>query len=473
MVWTWSDVQYKCLMLLKLIRKSILQPSLPNVISSYHLKTIMFWVSEETDPILWKANNIKECVTRCLDYLLEYILKENCPHYFVRTNNLFKGKLLNGAKEKLVCILSRILQNFWIEVFKIPNIREVSENLEGVDIECFVDVKSATMRHLKLYKEIFYSHFNAINTFATTAMNVAFCFLETNDVDMAITKHGEYRSFTERLSLTDPENVHLWQLISHLIDISLGSQLNSKACKTKHVIEKAELIQEAESLFKRGCNLDAASGKLKLATMYFSQSKYQSALNIIDQVHVSIIEGVIQLNVFEFKRPDFCLPFFHRFISEEFHFVSSLRDNMALDVVFLPSEMNSAPDPIKFEIIRAEQAANECKKHDPRRWAAFDAEFYSLLIRFLIMHKQNAYNERRKTLLQLIEYVNKKNKFYRKISAVNIVGYCFQLVGEVQMALDVFLGSLVLLNTHNSAIWHLALLAWKVYYSSKLKNEKE
>ncbi|XP_071145456.1 cyclic GMP-AMP synthase-like receptor 2 isoform X1 [Mytilus edulis] len=147
MVWTWSAMQYKCFMLLKLIKRNILQTVLPDVISSYQLKTILFWVSEETDPLFWKTNNIRECFTRCLKFLLECVQNENCPHYFVRTNNLFRGKLNKRLKEELISILSRILQNFWTEVFKIPSLCKVSENLEGGEIECFADVLTATLRH--------------------------------------------------------------------------------------------------------------------------------------------------------------------------------------------------------------------------------------------------------------------------------------------------------------------------------------
>lgn len=155
-------------------------------------------------------------------------------------------------------------------------------------------------------------------------------------------------------------------------------------------------------------------------------------------------------------------------MSEQPNLASTLRDHGALELVFLPTEINSAPDPIKFEINRAVLAENECSLDNPLSWAVFDADFYTLLLKFLILHKQNAYQERNETLSKLRQYVKKSNSFYRRISAMNIVGYCLQLVGEVQWAFDVFLGSLVLLKTHNSATWHLALLVWNVYNSSKL-----
>ncbi|XP_063410037.1 uncharacterized protein LOC134693226 [Mytilus trossulus] len=471
MVWTWSAMQYKCFMLLKLIKRNILQIVLPNVISSYQLKTIMFWVSEETDPLFWKTNNIRECFSRCLKFLSECVQNENCPHYFVRTNNLFRGKLNKRQKEELISILSRILQNFWTEVFKIPCLCKVSENLEEGEIECFADVLTATLRHPALLNEIINLYFSVIISLATSAMKPAFKFLRKNDIDKAIERHHEYRLLIARFSLTDPEHLELEQLLNRLIDISLGSQLNSKACKTENNIEKTKLIHEAEMLLKRGINIDTASGRLKLATLYFCQGKYRSVRNLINEVLST--EGVFQLNGFEPQSPNISPAYALRIISEQPCLTSTLRDHGALELVFLPSEINSAPDPIKFEIHRAVLAEQECSLDHPLSWATFDTDFYALLLKFLILHKQNEYEERNATLAKLREYVKNTNSFHNRISAMNVVGYCLQLVGDVQWALDVYLGSLVLLKTHNSAAWHLALLVWNVYNSSKLLNEKK
>ena len=470
MVWTWSAMQYKCFMLLKLIKRNMLQTVLPDVISSYQLKTIMFWVSEETDPLFWKTNNIRECFTRCLKFLLECVQNENCPHYFVRTNNLFRGKLNKRLKEELISIFSRILQNFWTEVFKIPCLYKVSENLEEGEIECFADVLTATLRHPVLLNEMINLYFSVIMSLATSAMKPAFKFLRKNDIDIAIKRHHEYRLLIARFSLTDPEHLELEQLINRLIDISLGSQLNSKACKTENNIEKTKLIHESEMLIKRGINLDTASGRLKLATLYFCQGNYKHVRNLINEVLFT--EGVFQLNGFEPQSPNISPADALRIISEQPCLTSTLRDHGALELIFLPPEINSAPDPIKFEINRAVLAEHECSLDNPLSWATFDADFYALLLKFLILHKQNEYEERNATLSKLRKSVKTNKSFYNRISAMNVVGYCLQLVGEVQWALDVFLGSLVLLKTHNSAAWHLALLVWNVYNSSKLLNEK-
>ncbi|CAG2186199.1 unnamed protein product [Mytilus edulis] len=115
-------------------------------------------------------------------------------------------------------------------------------------------------------------------------------------------------------------------------------------------------------------------------------------------------------------------------INNQLKYASKLR---ALEVVFLPSEMNSSPDPIKFEIHRAIQAEKECDIDNPFGWASLGADFYTLLLRFLILFKHNAYQQRNKTLSKLQEYVQKEHPICKKISAMNVFGYCL-LVLEVQ-----------------------------------------
>ena len=62
----------------------------PKVLSTYHLKTVFFWVLEKTDGSIWKEENRAYCCMLLLQYLRMFIMKGNLPHYFLPENNLFK-----------------------------------------------------------------------------------------------------------------------------------------------------------------------------------------------------------------------------------------------------------------------------------------------------------------------------------------------------------------------------------------------
>lgn len=62
----------------------------PKVITTYHLKTVFFWVLESTDAKIWVEENRAYCCVLLLDFLKTALEKSNLPHYFIPQNNLFQ-----------------------------------------------------------------------------------------------------------------------------------------------------------------------------------------------------------------------------------------------------------------------------------------------------------------------------------------------------------------------------------------------
>jgi len=62
----------------------------PKVLTTYHLKTVFFWVLEKTDGSIWKEENRAYCCMLLLQYLKVSLMKETLTHYFIPENNLFK-----------------------------------------------------------------------------------------------------------------------------------------------------------------------------------------------------------------------------------------------------------------------------------------------------------------------------------------------------------------------------------------------
>ena len=71
------------------------------VLSTYHLKTVLFWVLEKSDPSIWHEKNRAYCCILLLDYLKISVLKETLPHYFIPENNLFEYSNKSELKKVL------------------------------------------------------------------------------------------------------------------------------------------------------------------------------------------------------------------------------------------------------------------------------------------------------------------------------------------------------------------------------------
>ena len=87
-------------MLLKLIKNNILNQMVdaPSV-TSYHLKTCLFYTIEQTSESLWKQENLLFCFQKCLVKLLEWTNSGNCPNYFIPEENMFERKVFDSTEE--------------------------------------------------------------------------------------------------------------------------------------------------------------------------------------------------------------------------------------------------------------------------------------------------------------------------------------------------------------------------------------
>lgn len=75
-------------------------------VSSYMIKTLMFWMCEDKLPNFICAQNLRESIEDCLTQLEDWIRKDCVPHYFIPERNLIEQKLRPLQK---ATILERIL----------------------------------------------------------------------------------------------------------------------------------------------------------------------------------------------------------------------------------------------------------------------------------------------------------------------------------------------------------------------------
>ncbi|XP_015754833.1 PREDICTED: uncharacterized protein LOC107334417 [Acropora digitifera] len=67
-------------------------------LTSYHLKTVMFWMLEETEPTCWSRERIVDIFMCALKKLLKFTRKGFLPHYFIPSQNLFYTSSKEGLE---------------------------------------------------------------------------------------------------------------------------------------------------------------------------------------------------------------------------------------------------------------------------------------------------------------------------------------------------------------------------------------
>ncbi|VDI19978.1 Hypothetical predicted protein [Mytilus galloprovincialis] len=114
LIFSFNHTQLLCYALLKIVLKEIVEgdEDLKGLLCSYYIKTLMFWVSDDSNPAVWRPDNITNCFMACLHRLLYSIQYSTLLHYFIPDCNFFLLRLSTELekKAKLTNLLKKLYQ---------------------------------------------------------------------------------------------------------------------------------------------------------------------------------------------------------------------------------------------------------------------------------------------------------------------------------------------------------------------------
>lgn len=122
LICSFTQTQLFCYALLKILFKEVIvgdsrREESDRLLCSYHLKTIVLWVSEDLPNTEWHPMNLFSCFNKCLQRLMYFIEYRFLPHYFVQDYNLFddKGNTLEWChlKHTLSIIYGRSISEYF------------------------------------------------------------------------------------------------------------------------------------------------------------------------------------------------------------------------------------------------------------------------------------------------------------------------------------------------------------------------
>lgn len=124
---TLNETQLKMYVILKLLFKSEVDKSFPDILTSYCLKNVVFWLCETTPQEDFVIECLLELLTKALNYILDCVKEENLPMYLMPTRNLLEGKLNKENKEKLEELLSQLIKEGPDVVNRIVSLKLITE----------------------------------------------------------------------------------------------------------------------------------------------------------------------------------------------------------------------------------------------------------------------------------------------------------------------------------------------------------
>ncbi|XP_071133999.1 uncharacterized protein [Mytilus edulis] len=275
-----NDVQIYCYIMLKIVNKDYIRPRCScdnekDILSSYCLKNLIFWCAEK-EKLNWIPSNLIVCLQGCIQKLIKYLRDGYLPHYLIKERNLFNSKLTDRLSTSLQDDLNYFKDNIknilYLKSFE--RLKEASCNF-GSDLLEKITEKSVIFQCWEDKIKRLYHDFTTFQFFWLKYDR--YPSLES------IQSYKDILSEIERYKgLTVFKNEHT-VMINSIIGI-LSYSLYKQNPFQKTFLDEAIKYLDVTRTSQRSCIL------LRLATFFFMERKFESAIEICIEILKQIID---------------------------------------------------------------------------------------------------------------------------------------------------------------------------------------
>ncbi|XP_052083354.1 uncharacterized protein LOC127720675 [Mytilus californianus] len=275
LIFSFTHTQLLCYAMLKILLKEIIEKheDLKGLLCSYFLKTLMFWISEETDQNVWRPDNIIPCFMACLQRLLYCVRYSILSHYFIPENNLFILRFNVTNKDKLITILMNSYEqgiNCFASSMTLQDYQRHSEEIPESEISRYVG-------SLEQPIPIFYG----ISCCSGSVTNSRLLYYFLHHSSTALSRVLFALQISEA-SLQFPEETQYPKSSGH-----------------KHLYSKYKLDLNHLII---GLHSDTLYGSLKLASFFYANKNYVDALTVIRYALTKCTNENIDTGILVFKK---------------------------------------------------------------------------------------------------------------------------------------------------------------------------
>lgn len=253
-------------------------------ISSYHIKTAIFWSLHHNTFSECHPRNFMQCFWICFKLVIQWVYEGVCPNFFIPENNMFLGKIHGSGQRKLfskLYVLYEAGHSCLLESFSIRGVlsaRLMNEILiPGTNIECANPFLT----------EIFVGH--SINE-----LRVAF------DVQSSLKTLGTIETLVNLkigriLALVIQQStVSIFQQIAfHLKALQYCKESRSlRLSNNKYFYANDKL---SRCLLKLSIKFGSISDMLFIAMYYYREQNYVKATSVVQQVKIMLTQPDVDI----------------------------------------------------------------------------------------------------------------------------------------------------------------------------------
>ncbi|CAC5391204.1 unnamed protein product [Mytilus coruscus] len=462
LAWTFNDTQIQCLVILKKLRNTLLEPVIPDLITSYHLKNTVCWLSEETDIDQWVPEKLLTRIEDCLTYLVNAVENEKLSHYFHRQRNLFHNRFIEKKMKiqviyKLNTIRKNVLQ--CVMTYGLPTDSHLSKYWKTR--KGSIDGVIESHKRNKELNELFYLK-KKVSIQSRFNQGISYTFANISDACESLHKLVHTSQAIDALLDVD---ANFKTKILKCLDIQMGFRYYEQYINEENIQRKEELLRSTRKHFEDGALIDDFTGALYSLSLNFCLKEYNTVISKINEMlghkkyllytgKCSLLHGI-----------ELGMPNGYIFQTSEAPVTADEDDEIesAFDFIFSRDQIACLPYPLQVECAMA-------MIHDyGERFILIHPAVYIFFLLHMSCLKIEDFLAADEALKHLEEAVNDIGGNLHRYRSLNILGYSYSAHKRTNEALECYRLSLYhsrskLPRVKNAAIYHVAILA---YYSYK------
>ena len=462
-----NSAQMKCYVLLKLIKININKEIGEETLTSYHCKTCMFYMLENTPNKMWIPENLASCLLMCLKQIRLWVMNDNCPNYFIPGENMFDRITNEDFKRKLFEILDNAINSdlerliLAIKTDKLDEIafeNEIPRTLTPPLTNLKHMIDAARTQHNK--KGCVLIEVSSLTYYLVFRRNCILKELFSSNIEIFTKNIRKHLFKLERSNKIfdhfEEETTTAKSLIIPFLQLALLSNTVVKQllCDENEEIRKTVGSKQWDELQLSGIS------KLKQASVSLALKNYNDSLHTLFKVS-------------QRRRYSLCTCYKHKSIQpslDELWNITGCASNISVEgllkhiilpcVSFLPTEQLITPCAINYEMIRSfgvPMIDRDIVIYLWSDWGTVDGTFLTIFLLYLNFKALGQTSDARKSIKKMIWFLNKGSISHRE-TCLNLLGWVQMGRGNVKLALECFAKSLKAQPSCNAACWHLCFL---------------
>ena len=443
---SFNETQTHCIMFLKLLKSSRISKQAGKNITSYSMKTLMFWCMEEKSEEFWKSSNLVHCICFCISKLKTFVEKGFLPNYFITNRNQFNSneftrEIQTKTKQSIEYFLEdpiggihlllstyQMYENTPLSTLKIISkekfIEEwlririaMAQQFHGTSVHSFLNlydgynIPNIYLRCTKVLDKL--TSISYAQPYKKLLQN---CIVVQQYILMKNRKES-----SGRIDSSDTKNEYLRGMISSVTDLTHSSLRIATCCLADGVKDECLKIMRTVTA-NHGNHLFMQSYSQYVKQVLNRTFERFRNLSRIAKIHeIAISNRIIE--------QDLIIQDLYKTIEELEHFKKEgyeisgcnvftlVWERCWFDVTFMTAELPVLPKPAALEL---------CIDYSQKK-ISFHPFLYGLLLEFLWHEKYGSPNSNKESVLEQMENCVSKLPTEQKYSGLNFITYCSSL----------------------------------------------